>query len=74
MLKGRFECRRCVDEYAAVCTSVSKEASRLTSVGNSFEQQKTLKTEWKVKCFLLANIMEDTWLQISPITRNLEIE
>ena len=46
----RFDFRPYAREHAAVCTSVSKGASRLKKVtGNSFEQQKTLRTQWKVK-------------------------
>ena len=69
----RFDCRPCVEEYAAVCT-VSKGASRLKKCGKKHRAARNFENRVEGQRLLLANIMEDTWLQISPITGNLETE
>ena len=70
----RFDCRPCVEEYGAVCTSVSKGASRLEKCGKQLRAAENFENAVEGERLLLANTMEDMWLQISPFTRNLETE
>ena len=70
----RFDCRPHVEEYAALCTSVLIGASLLKECGKQFRAGQNFDNRVEGQRLLLENIMEDTWLQISPFTRNLETE
>ena len=51
-----------------------KEPSRLKKCGKQLRAAENFENTVEGERLLLANIMEDTWLKISPFTRNLETE
>ena len=64
----RFDFRPYAEDYGALGTLVSKGASRLKKCGKQLRAAENFENTVEGQRLLLANTMEDMWLQILPFT------